>query len=210
MEVFPAVVKNTSDSMCYIVLWLYHNTILHRTKAIDLKISNLLLGNRNGTKGEYFFGGNPAEPYAIDIPLCITEFPVLETRWHPSKTQRFLKIPIKLDSPKFFEDIYSQLNGKTVDKDIKEKIESFIKKENWKIWKEKDPFFWEKLRDCFLELFPNVYDEIQVSVNYQDDSSGVRKTTTKILSLVKEKDITDTDWIAVAKNFKKRKHGKNL
>ena len=199
MEIFPAIIKNTSDNMCYIVLWLHH-TIWHRKQAIDLKISALLLGNNNDNK-KYFFG-NSKIPYAIPIQFYIVEFPVLKSLWH-NKEQRYLIIPIKLDEPKLFNNIYYQLDPDTVDNDLMDKINSYGKKNNRK---KKDKISEEKLCDCFLKLFPNVYEKIQISINYQDDTSGVRKTKTDYINQVIEKDITKIEginWIKEAEEIRR-------
>jgi hypothetical protein len=198
MEIFPAIVKNTTDSMCYIILWL-SNKLRYRKKAIDVKVSTMLLGNMQDKSKKYFFG-RPKIPLGVPVPLHTSEFPLLESRWNKDKSQRYLIIPLMLDKPNFFKDIYNQINPETIDKDTLAKIQFFANGNNWENWIQIDRIPWEEIRDCFLRIFTGIYDEIQVSVNYQDDTSGIRKTITSYICHIVEGNITqDINWLKKAK-----------
>jgi hypothetical protein len=193
IEIFPAIIENESDAMCYIILWV-RDSWKYRKKAIDIKLHAHLHGT-----GSWFFG-NPEAMYELPIPLYKAEWPILESRWQHNNKQRYLVMPIML-TRKLWEDIKNQIDFIKCDNEIRiigSRIDNYLKGNETISEKE--------FREIFLKLFSRVYTEIQVSVNYQDEFSGVRKTVTRRLYQVQKYDVSkDINWMTKAKELKVRR-----
>lgn len=192
IEIFPRIVKNIIGDQMHYVIFYHSMRCLCRKTAIDLKVTATL------------YGKAADQSYTLEIPLHTNEFPIFEAiePWDKGKRERSEQIPIMLDSQEFFKDVFNQvkLMGK-LNSDLNNELSELLSL-NPNQWS-KIP--WSMFAKCFEKLFPHIYEKIEVSINYQDASSGIRNTKTIYINALIEEDITKyKNWRRMSKKLNRR------
>jgi len=188
IEILPRLVKNSADQMHYIIF--YHTMKWYcRKEAIDLKVTATL------------YGTTCKQSFILHIPLHTNEFPVFEAMepWNEGKRESCLQIPITLDSKKFLGDLFDQVEwmGK-MNPYLSEELEELKELNAEQLRKIPQTRF----AACFENLFPNVYEKIQVSVSYQDAFSGIRNIKTIYINKYMEENLDEyKNWRMLSKRM---------